>query len=171
MENSEQATGKSLWNGVIRVLFKQAETYEKFNAFLKVKQKAIITGDTKHLKTLEGEEKSFVSTLEQLEDVRRESAIECVGGEAPTLRDLLAGSPQEHRPELEDAAVRLMEAINKVVVTHKSNTELLEEAIHFVQFNLNLLTSSGAPTDSTYGASGRLREAENKVKGLLNKQV
>lgn len=171
MDKQERAAGTSVWDTVIRVLYKQAETYESFNAFLKDKQKAIIKGDTEKLKTLEGKEKGFVSTLEQLEDARRESSMECVGGEAPTLRDLLTGAPDEHRSDLEAAAMRLMEAINGVVITHKSNAELLEEAIHFVQFNLNLLTSSGTPTDSTYGASGRLVEAENKIKGLLNKQV
>lgn len=171
MDNTQQETAKTVWDSVIRVLHKQADTYEQFNAFLKDKQKAIIKGDTALLKDLEGREKEFVNTLELLEDTRRECAIECVGGETPTLRDLLAGAPDQSRADLEAAAVRLMESINSVVITHKSNAELLEEAIHFVQFNLNLLTSSGTPTDSTYGASGRLIEAENKIKGLLNKQV
>ena len=138
---------------------------------MKQKQKIIIKGDTQQIKQIEGQEKSFVNKLEQLEDLRRSSAMECVGGDTPTLRDLLAGAPEEHRVELEGAALRLMEAINQVVMTHKANSELLEEAIHFVQFNLNLLTSSGAPNDSTYSASGQLHDAENKVKGLLNRQV
>lgn len=171
MENPGQEQAKNVWDDIIAILHKQADTYQEFNEFMKVKQKTIIKGDTNTLKEQEGKEKIFINRLEQLEDLRRQSAIECVGGQAPTLRDLLAGSPAEHKTELEGVAMRLMESINNVVITHKCNTELLEEAIHFVQFNLNLLTSSGAPTDSTYGATGQLRDAENKIKGLLNKQV
>ena len=171
MERPEQKTGNSFWDSLIRVIDSQAETYEKFHAYMKRKQHAIIKGDTHTLKTLEGEEKQFLNRLEELEDLRRDTAVECLDREGVTLRDLLQEAPESHRPALEQASVRLMEAINSVVITHKSNTELLEEAIHFVQFNLNLLTTSSSPADSIYGSSGRISEAESKIKGLLNKQV
>ena len=159
------------WAELIQVLTLQAQKYEEYAEFLKKKQDLIIKGDTDALKDLEKEEKDFISALEIQEDSRRETARECMDGEV-TLRGLLEAAPEAHKEEFEAVAIRLMDALNNTALANKTNAELVGEAMRFVEYNLNLLSSSGAPNESTYSHTGRLQDADKKVvKHYLNKQV
>jgi hypothetical protein len=159
------------WAELIQVLALQAQKYEEYTEFLKRKQDLIIKGDTDALKDHEKEEKEFISSLEIQEDSRRETAGECMDGEV-TLRGLLDAAPGEYAEELEAAAIRLMDALNNTALANKTNAELVGEAMRFVEYNLNLLSSTGVPNESTYSPTGRLQDADKKiVKHYLNKQV
>lgn len=158
------------WAELIQVLTLQAQKYEEYTEFLKNKQDLIIKGDTDALKNLEKEEKEFISALEIQEDSRQETARECMDGDV-TLRGLLEAAPEAHAEGLEAAAIRLMDALNDTALANKTNTELVGEAMRFVEYNLNLLSSAGVPNESTYSHTGRLMDADKKiVKHYLNKQ-
>lgn len=165
------AKSSAPWAELIQVLTLQAQKYEEYTEFLKKKQELIILGDTDTLKDIEKEEKDFISALEIQEDTRRETANECMEGEV-TLRGLLELAPAEHAKELEAVAIRLMDALNNTALANKTNAELVGEAMRFVEYNLNLLSSTGVPNESTYSHTGRLQDADKKVvKHYLNKQV
>ena len=171
-ENTTQAPSAP-WKELVQVMTEQAQAYEGLLDFLKDKQQAIIQGDTNKLKAMEAEEKDHICKLENLEDVRIETAAECSTDKESeiTLKKLMEHVPEEHREPLEQVAVRLMDALNSVALTNKSNAELIDEAMKFTEYTLNLLSSTGDTEESTYESSGRLRESENKIKGFLNKQV
>jgi flagellar biosynthesis/type III secretory pathway chaperone len=162
------------WNELIHVLNEQAAVYKEFLNFLTEKEKALVKGDMKKLNNLLKKEKTFVGRLDKLEDKRRASAAGCAAapdGEAPTLRELLEVAPDAVKNRLDETAVKMIETLNEVAIKNKSNAELVGAAMEFVNYMLNLMSSSAAPGENTYESSGRVRQPDAKVKSILNKQV
>jgi len=159
------------WSDLISILEKQADAYERFLALLDRKENALISGDPKEMQNVINEERSFVSSLEVLEDERIRAATAVGGNDRSTLREMLGIVPPEMGAALENTAVRLIDSLNKVAIKNKSNAELIGTAMDFFNYMLNLMSSAAAPDDSTYGARGHVRQMDPKIKSILNRQV
>ncbi len=129
-------------------------------------------GDTKRLAKLVKEEEHFVNRLELLENERIKAVKECMSGQtpAPTLKDVLSAAPPEEHGALERSAVELMQILNSVAGMNRSNAELINESMNFINYNMNLL-SSDRTLDNLYEGSGRMRGYEPKVRGIINKEA
>jgi flagellar biosynthesis/type III secretory pathway chaperone len=171
MTNEKKVKQNAPWDGLIQILNRQSDKYNEFLGFLKQKEKSVIKGDSEKLKELTAREKGFITALEALEDVRIETVNECVEDKGVTLREMLGLAPEAFHAELEAAAVRLMEILNQVALVNKTNAELIELAIQFTGYTVNLLTSSDDVQETTYESTGRIREQPLLPRGLLNKQV
>lgn len=172
MTEQEKTTTAAGWDGMAEILRQQAEAYGQFYEFLDSKEKTIVGGDMKKIADLLQKENELVSGLENLEDRRLEIAAELhPGGKGATLKDLLECAPEEHSRKLEELALRLMDALNKVAIKNKTNSELIASAMEFTNYMLNLMSSSSMPEESTYAYNGRIRQADVKIKSILNKQV
>jgi flagellar biosynthesis/type III secretory pathway chaperone len=73
------------------------------------------------------------------------------------------------REEIEKEALALMETLNRVASLNRSNAELIKEATQFVNYNINLMTSG--ERENIYSERGKMKSAEQKVSGFLNRQV
>lgn len=172
MTEKENTTPAADWNSLAEILRLQAEAYDRFHEFLDNKEKTIVSGDMKKIADLLQKENELVSGLENLEDRRLEIAAELhPGGKGATLKDLLERSPEEYLQKLEGLALRLMDALNRVAIKNKTNSELIGSAMEFTNYMLNLMSSSATPEESTYAYNGRIRQADAKIKSILNKQV
>ncbi|MFA6450627.1 MAG: flagellar protein FlgN [bacterium] len=160
------------WAELSEIMKKQAKQYSKFLNLLTKKEKALIDGDMNKLTKIIKEEKEYIHELELTENKRVEAVKECLPeqGGAPTLKEVLAAVPPEEKDTLEKNAVGLMESLNKVAVANRSNAELIKEAMNFVNYNVNLL-SSDRTLDNLYEGTGRMKGSEPKVRGLINKEV
>ena len=171
MTENTAAAATADWKKLIETLERQADAYSRFFILLEKKEKALIKSDAKEMQDLVNEERDFAAELENLEDERRQAAAAAGGPDKTTLRDLLDIAPEEFGEELDTVAVRLIGELNKVAIKNKSNAELVGTAMDFFNYMLNLMTSASTPDDGTYESSGRVRQAELKIKSLLNKQV
>jgi flagellar biosynthesis/type III secretory pathway chaperone len=160
------------WADLRELMEKQRKNYEKFLELLRKKERIIISGDTKKLQKIVKEEEKAVHELEKMELKRIEAVSACVAGQGGrvTLKAVLDEAPAEEKDGLEKAAVGLMESLNAVAVSNRSNAELIKEAMNFVDYNVNLL-SSDRTIDNLYEGSGRMKGVEPKVRGIINKEA
>lgn len=163
---------KETWEKLLDVLARQRAEYERFVGLLKKKEKLIIDGKAKELEKLVKEEHKQVDLIEELEDERQRVAreFEDEGGKPPSLMRLLERAPDEVREPLESESMSLMETLNQIAALNRSNAELIQTSMEYIRYNINLLTSSGAK-ESVYEVDGKMRSAEKKLSGFLNRQV
>jgi hypothetical protein len=160
------------WAEISEIMKKQAKQYDKFLDLLKKKEKALIGGDTKKLSKIIKEEEQYIHELELIENKRIKAVKACLPehGGNPTLKEVLDAAPDEEQKTLEKSALILMETLNEVAAANRSNAELIKEAMNFVNYNVNLL-SSDRTLDNLYEGTGKMKGAEPKIRGIINKEA
>lgn len=160
------------WKNLLDVISRQREEYEQFVELLKKKERLIVDGKAKELENLVKEENKRVDAVEALEE-ERILVVKEFGGEGekpPSLMKLLESAPEEMRESVENEAMKLIEALNQIAALNRSNAELIQASTEYIQYNINLLTTSGAK-EGVYEEDGKMRSAEKKLSGFLNRQV
>ena len=163
---------KSPWSELVKIIREQVKGYNNLFVLLKEKEKILIRGNTKKLMALIEKENRAVDTMDGIEKRRVELVNKCVvreGKEQPTLTEVLEAAPEGVREEIEKEALALMETLNRVASLNRSNAELIKEATHFVNYNINLLTSG--EREKIYSERGKMKSAEQNISGFLNRQV
>lgn len=161
------------WQKLIQILDGQTAKYRQLLSVLDEKRGLLVEGKTKKLNALLKKEEKAIDDIEDSERTRMLAVKQITGGDGrTTLMELLKSVPDAQREDLERAALSLMESLSDVAVRNRGNAELIRESMHFVQFQINMLTSSVRRTDNIYEGSGRMRSsAEPPPSGILNKQV
>ncbi|MFH1539782.1 MAG: flagellar protein FlgN [bacterium] len=163
---------KEAWEKLLDVLSRQRAEYGQFVDLLKKKEQLIIDGKAKELEKLVKEENKKVDGIEKLEEERLSVANEFAGedGKTPSLMELLERAPKEMREPIEKEAMSLMETLNQIAALNRSNAELIQTSMEYIKYNINLLATSGAK-EGIYEIDGKMRSAEKKLSGFLNRQV
>lgn len=165
-------TTSNPWANLRAMLEKQTKQYERLLDLMKKKERELIKGDTAKLSRTIKEEEKFINELEKLENKRLRAAMECLPGakEPPQLEELLAAAPDPEKEPLEKAALALMQTLNSLSASNRLNAELTKESMNYITYNINLL-SSDRTRDNLYEGTGRIKGAEPKVRGILNKEA
>jgi flagellar biosynthesis/type III secretory pathway chaperone len=160
------------WADLRELMKKQTKQYEKFLVLLKRKERALIEGDIKKLAKIVKEEEKYINELEVIENKRIKAADECIPGSSvrPTLKEILAAVPDEEKDGLEKSAIGLIETLNSLAAANHSNAELIKEAMNFINYNINLL-SSDRTLDNLYEGTGKMKGADPKIRGIINKEA
>jgi hypothetical protein len=165
-------TAANLWANLRATLEKQTKYYEKLLDLLNRKVKEIIKGDTAKISRIVKEEEKFVHEIEKLENTRIKATDACMPGlgRTATLREVLAAAPATEQKSLDQAATALKRALRAVAIKNRTVAKLIEESLKFSAYNINLL-SSDRTVDNIYGSSGKIKDVEPKVIGIVNKEV
>jgi flagellar biosynthesis/type III secretory pathway chaperone len=160
------------WAELREIMKKQTKQYDKFLVLLKKKERALIDGDIKKLAKIVKEEEQYINELELIENKRIKAADECLPDLSvrPTLKEILLSVPDEEKDGLEKSAIGLIETLNGLAVANHANAELIKEAMNFVNYNVNLL-SSDRTLDNLYEGTGKMKDAEPKIRGIINKEA
>jgi flagellar biosynthesis/type III secretory pathway chaperone len=162
----------SPWAELSEIMKKQTKHYAKFLDLLNKKEKALIAGDTKKLTKIVKDEENYIHDLELVENKRIKAVKDCLPEHSgqPTLKEVLEAVPADEKEMLEKSAIGLMETLNAVATANHANAELIKEAMNFVNYNVNLL-SSDRSLDNLYEGSGKMKGAEPKMRGIINKEA
>ncbi len=160
------------WSELSSMMDELKKQYVKFIGVIKKKEKALIKGNSKVVRKVIKEEEKFINQLEELENERLKATAACLPDkeEQPTLRDVLEAAPDEEREALEQSAIELMETLNEVAIANRSNAELIDESLKYIDYNVNLL-SSDRTRDNMYEGTGRMKDAGPKRRGILNREA
>lgn len=160
------------WKALSEIIKRMNTEYEKLQELMVRKQKLLIENENQKFHELNKEEQSFINEIEKMEKKRLEAAKACMpeSEDAPPLKELLEHAPDDSRDELEQAAVKLMERLNGIASANRGVYELINEAMNFVNFQLNLM-GSDQEKETIYEGSGRMRDQKPKMKGIFNKKA
>jgi hypothetical protein len=116
----------------------------------------IVANDVKGLTRLQGEQQRCLNQQRALEKARiaavRDLAWATGLDRVPTLKNLLPGLPAREQQALEQLRLQLLEVHSGLDRVHARNRYLLENALDYVRFSLEALTSA-ALQPARYGTN------------------
>ncbi len=160
---------KTIWiENLIKVLEYEDKLYKRLLSIAEKKTGIIIDGGIEDLQLLTGKEQRLSGELNQLGDVREQimNQIEKgLGKNNVALSELISLIPKEQAEKLSKAGERLKETVNKLSGKNSLNQKLIQNALEYVDFSLNLL-SQPVPQTTQYGRKGD--ETSSKAQGVLD---
>lgn len=139
------------------------------------KSQVLVEGNLEELDILLRGEQTLVWQMGKLEERRFTLQVEVASelGLHPsqlTLEKLLDIIPPEYAKRCEEVAGRYAETASSLIEANKLNTELVKQAMAYVDFSLQLLGARGPASTQVYspqgyrdGKDGKLRRLDNRV--------
>ncbi len=157
-------------DNLIKVLEYENKLYNQLYSIAEEKTGFIVKGEVESLQTLVGKEQKLVGELNKLQDVREQilGQVAKTIGRNPqelTLSQLAEQLPVEQAEKLIPIRDKLKEVVGKLAAKNDLNQQLIQNALEYVDFSLNLLTQP-APQTPQYGRKGN--ETGTKGRGILD---
>ena len=162
------------WEKLIRILSGMVTLYGGLLKLGQEKRQALIAADMEKIEQFTAQEEALVLKSAQLENMRQAAleelaaALGCDVGEL-VLSELKKNVPQEMREQLEKNGDELKRIAADLAVLTQSNSELIENALRIVNFNIQLLTQDAAVP--SYGGSGAEGDGAMKNRAIFDRKV
>lgn len=160
-----------IWaDNLIKVLDYENKLYRKLLSIAESKTDIIINGELESLQNLIGKEQKLTDELGRLNNVREQiiEQIAAGAGKNPkelTLSELEQLFPGERAEKLSSLKEKLKDIIGKLNVKNDLNQKLIQNALDYVEFSLNLITQP-VPQTAQYGRKGH--ETGTRNRGVLD---
>jgi flagellar biosynthesis/type III secretory pathway chaperone len=121
------------------------------------KRQALIAANTQDLDKITRQEELLITRIGKLQ-ASRETIIKTLADgshltEDSTFGEFLSFGPPDVTPRVEKANNELGEEIRELVLLNRVNSEMLQKALTFIDYNMNLLARSVA--NPTYAQTGQ----------------
>lgn len=142
---------------LIKALEYEDATYGRLLSLSEKKTEYLVKDDTTALSQLTEEENQLIDQTRQLSRVREQLVAMLCGGKADikdtTLESIKNSLPQDQALALGKIQRKLKETVMRLASRNSINQRLIERAIQYIDFNLELITAPQAATP-IYGKSG-----------------
>lgn len=153
------------WKELVAVLSKMLSVYQAILILSQEKKEILVAAKPQELEKVTKQEESLILQVGQLED-RRETLV----SQLMSLHGIEEGkfSIEELSKIAEPAVVEKIELFSKefgkvmadIGAVNKLNTELIQQALGFINYNINILSQTAVGT--TYAAKGQSNEQAPK---------
>ena len=145
------------WETLLTVLQESVTLYQGLLLLGEEKRQALVGAQSAELDAVTRREELMILEGARLEERRAKATAALatqykMAGQAPTLLMLSAAAEPEMAQRLQACKAELDDAVQHLLRINETNGALIRQALHFVNYNLNLLTQCQA--DTTYCASG-----------------
>jgi flagellar biosynthesis/type III secretory pathway chaperone len=164
---------KANWDKLIALLTEMVDLYQAILELSRQKRELLIAVKPQDLEAVTKQEELLILQVGKLESARSRLTkdIAAAAGRpsaALTLAELKELAGPEDAERLEDIAADLDRIMQELAPINQLNTELIQRALGFINYNLNLLTQSAA--SPTYAADGR-NPQENHQRKLVDRKI
>ena len=162
------------WGELLTVLAESVTLYKDLLLLGDEKRQALIGADTAELDAITRREELRILEGTRLEE-RRAKATAAIAthhklaDRKPTLLMLADAADPDTAEQIRALGAELDTAVKKLVRLNDTNAALIHQALHFVQYNLNLLTRSQAET--TYVPTGGRKANGGASSVILDRKV
>lgn len=147
-----------MWDNLVSLMSEMVEIYRAILAISQRKKTALVAADVKELSQLTKGEEGLIIKIGELEAAREKTVSDLASVYALKPKELtlakakeLAGG--EVMAKLEALEQQLVAITGELTPLNKTNTELIQQSLNYVNYNLNLLTQS--PAGTNYAAKGQ----------------
>lgn len=160
----------TLWDELLTVLEESVELYKGLLLLGEEKRQALIGTRAVELDAVTRREELMILEGTRLEERRAKvtAAIATrhqLSDNPPTLVAIIGVAESEMARQLKVCKAELDDAVQRLLRINETNGALIRQALHFVNYNLNLLTQCQAET--TYGSSGSRMKAEGSSAAVV----
>ena len=162
------------WGEVLTILAESVTLYQDLLLLGEEKRQALVGADTAELDAITRREELRILDGTRLEE-RRAKATAALAtryqmtDKKPTLLMLADVADPDTAERIRTLGAELDKAVKRLVRLNETNAALIHQALHFVQYNLNLLTRSQAET--TYVPTGNRKNAGGTAAMILDRKV
>ena len=162
------------WGELLTVLAESVTLYKDLLLLGEEKRQALIGADTAMLDAITRREEMRILEGTRLEE-RRAKATAAIAthhklaDRKPTLLMLADAADPDTAEQIRSLGAELDTAVKQLVRLNDTNAALIHQALHFVQYNLNLLTRSQAET--TYVPTGGRKASGGAAAMILDRKV
>ena len=162
------------WGELLTVLAESVKLYQDLLLLGEEKRQALIGADTAELDAITRREELKILDGTKLEE-RRAKATAALANQykladrQPTLLILADVAQPETAEQIRSLGAQLDKAVKQLVRLNDTNAALIHQALHFVQYNLNLLTRSQA--EPMYMPTGNRKAANGTTAMILDRKV
>ncbi|MBP2651812.1 MAG: FlgN protein [Firmicutes bacterium] len=161
------------WGKLTELLDATIELYTAILALSKAKREALVEVKTQKLESITQQEELLIIKVGKLEvarekimvEIAQENGLELEVLTLSKLEDLAENGQAEQLAKLAGDFDRIM---TELVPLNRLNTELIEQALGFINFNINVLAQSTAL--STYAPQGQNQNG-TEVRKLIDQRI
>ena len=152
---------KDRWEELLTVLSKMLNLYQAILTLSQQKHEILVTAKSHELEQVTKQEEILIVQVGKLEDLREKIVGEMMAehgikdGEV-SLAELKKIAKPEIVEQLEMFGREFGDIMTKMAPINKLNTELIKQALGFINYNINLLSQTVAGT--TYEAKGQTQQ-------------
>ncbi|WP_026504098.1 flagellar protein FlgN [Butyrivibrio sp. NC3005] len=151
----------SLMQDLIEVLNQEVVAYKQLLGLSSQKTPVIVSGDLKRLSEITDEEQLIVGDIQKLEKTRVSSMVDIanvLNMDVKTLKLTDLVRMLDKRPSEQQQLARVRDELKSIAdhvrLVNSQNQELLQGSLEMVQFEMNILESTGsAPETANYNRS------------------
>lgn len=160
---------KQHWQNLIAVLEEMLSLYQAILTLSQEKRKVLVSANGQMLEQITKQEEILILQAGKLEK-RREKAIDEIGlayefeAAETNITKLKEFADPDIASKLDELSSQLSKTFSELGATNKINTNLIKQALVFVNYNINMLAQSTAsPTYAPVGKSGQSGNSRNWV--------
>ena len=162
------------WGELLTVLAESVTLYKDLLLLGEEKRQALIGADTAMLDAITRREELRILEGTRLEERRAKATAALathhkLADRKPTLLMLADAADPDTAEQIRSLGAELDTAVKQLVRLNDTNAALIHQALHFVQYNLNLLTRSQAET--TYVPTGGRKATGGSAAMILDRKV
>ena len=154
---------------LIKILESEYDNYEQLCILAEKKKDVVIKGDVETLKVITASENELVGKNQKLEK-ERTSIMEDIANvlnrnkDELTLTKLieLIDSQEEDAENLKDIQKRFRDKLNTLKNLNEKNGILIQQALSYVEYNVNVMQSYKTLPSISYQAGGEVRMSEGR---------
>lgn len=163
-----------MWQSLMDVLDEMLALYQRLLELGEEKRTRLVQARPVELEAINRLEESLIIQGSELENRRARSTAVIVtscglSNAATTLSELAAAAEPETAERLREFSRELGGILKELARINAINGNLTEQALAFVNYNLNLLTRSQA--ESTYAPAGSSAQVSRSMTALLDRRV
>ena len=153
------------WEELLTVLSKMLSIYQAILALSQQKHDILVAAKAHELEQVTKQEEILISQIGKLENLRGKLVSELmvdhgiIEGEV-SLEKLHKIATPAVAQQLESFGQQFGDIMTKMVPINKLNTELIKQALGFINYNINLLSQTAVGT--TYAAKGQTKQETPK---------
>lgn len=162
--------GNELWRELLTVLEESVTLYKDLLFLGEQKRQALVEAETVELEAITRREELIILDGTRLEERRAKATAALatrynLADNKPTLAMLAAVASPEMAEQVGAHGAELDAVVKKLMQLHETNAALINQALTFVNYNLNLLTRSQVET--TYVATGGRSSADKSSASVI----
>jgi flagellar biosynthesis/type III secretory pathway chaperone len=161
-------------NNLLEVLGQQAQTYEELYGLSQEKKDALVKDNIEEILKITDLENILLSQHSRIEK-KRVQLMKDIGSvlgvkddslDIPALIDLMEG--QDEQDELKQVRLRIRTALDKLAAANALNASLIENALDYIEYSLNVIRSSAMQEVQTYTVQGGMLKEEGSLLDMRN---
>lgn len=156
---------KDRWEALLAVLRKIISLYQTILTLSQEKQQILVSAKSQELEKVTKQEEILVLEISKLEDLRRKlvgelMATHSIEGEV-SLSQLKKVATPSIAAQLETFGENLRDIMKAITPINKLNTELINQALGFINYNINILSQT--VVGPTYAPKGQANEQTTRT--------